>query len=75
MKLSQKTNVIVQPERLREVEELVINRIMDFPDKRQVKVTINELPVELVLWEGDDYDLMCAWTLEDVEKRIEELLV
>ena len=54
---------------------LTINRLADFPSKQRVSVIINELPNEIILWEGEDYDMKCAWTLEKVEVRLEELLL
>lgn len=74
MKLTEKRKIVTQPERSIEIEELTINRIDDFPSEQFVRVIINEIPGEIKLWEGEEYDETCAWTLEDVEARIEELL-
>lgn len=74
MKLRKKKTIVTQPEVTKEIQELTINRIDDFPSKQFVRVIVNELPHELKLWEGEEYDSTCSWTLADVEVRIEELL-
>lgn len=75
MYLTKSVIVTIQPEVTKEIQEVTISRIDDFPDERFVRVIINELPGEITLWSDDNYDPTCAWTLTDVEARIEELLV
>ena len=74
MRLKEKKTIVTQPKITTEIQELTINRIDDFPSKLFVRVIVNELPGEIILWSDDNYDSTCSWTLADVETRIEELL-
>lgn len=75
MNLSKQVTIVIRPEVTKEIRELTINRIDDFPSKQFVRVIINELSREITLWSGEDYDPTCSWTLASVEARIEELLL
>lgn len=75
MILSKEITIITQLEVTKKIQEITLNRIDDFPGKQFVRVIINELSDELILWQGPEYDPTCSWTLANVEARIEELLL
>jgi hypothetical protein len=56
------------------ISEVTVERIIDLPQQRIVRVFISELNAPLILWEGDAYDQIGQWTDLQAEARILELL-
>lgn len=48
--------------------------ILDDNNKKECAVRISPFPIPLVLWSGDEYDLVGDYTQEQVESRIMEKL-
>lgn len=48
--------------------------ILDDNNKKECAVRISPFPLPLVLWSGDEYDLVGDYTQEQVESRIMEKL-
>jgi len=72
--LTQPKEVIVTPEKKITLSTLTIERMVDLPNEKIVRVFIREIPEALVLWEGDAYDTIGQWTDANVKARIKELI-
>lgn len=73
---SEKT-IIVKPIEKTDVTIINLLGIFDMPDNKTVKAYIKldeNHQIDIILWEGDDYDLIKDWTKQDVIARIKELL-
>jgi hypothetical protein len=71
--LTQSQTITIQEARTAEIDTLTINRMVDLPVQKVVKVFIAELPTPVTLWEGDAYDAIGQWTDQDVIDRLNEL--
>jgi hypothetical protein len=71
--LTQSQTITIQEARTTEINTLTINRMVDLPVQKVVKVFIAELPMPVTLWEGDAYDAIGQWTDQDVIDRLNEL--
>ena len=71
--LTQSQTITIQEARTAEIDTLTINRMVDLPVQKVVKVFIAELPMPVTLWEGDAYDAIGQWTDQDVIDRLNEL--
>jgi len=69
-----KIHYVLQPERAVDLDKLTINKIEDVLQDDVLRVTVNELPREITLWEGEDYQKKGDWTYEEVETRLLEVL-
>jgi hypothetical protein len=61
------------PEQVFSYSSVTILKMFDLPNEREVKVQITEPPFFVVLWSGDDYDMIGDWTNQDVADRLGEL--
>ena len=71
--LSNPKKVVLQEEKSKTVETLTVNRIVDLPKRKIVRVFVEELDEPVVLWEGAAYDAAGQWTDSDVQARLTEL--
>ena len=71
--LSNPKKVVLQEEKSKTVTTLTVNRIVDLPKKKIVRVFVEELDEPVVLWEGAAYDAAGQWTDADVQARLTEL--
>ena len=71
--LSNPKKVVLQEEKSKTVTTLTVNRIVDLPKKKIVRVFVEELDEPVVLWEGAAYDAAGQWTDTDVQARLTEL--
>lgn len=71
--LSSPHEEIIVPEQKKTITELTIQRMVDLPNEKIVRVFIEELIEPVILWSGDDYDEIGQWTDADVEARLVEL--
>ena len=71
--LSNPKKVVLQEEKSKTVTTLTVNRIVDLPKKKIVRVFVEELDEPVVLWEGAAYDAAGQWTDSDVQARLTEL--
>jgi hypothetical protein len=71
--LSNPKKVVLQEEKSKTVTTLTVNRVVDLPKKKIVRVFVDELDEPVVIWEGADYDAAGQWTDSDVQARLTEL--
>lgn len=67
-----KEQVLVQ-EVKKSITKLTVQRMVDLPAKKEVKVFVKELKDPVVLWTGEAYDEVGQWTDADVEAKLLEL--
>ena len=65
--------IVLQEEKSKTVTSLTVNRVVDLPKQKMVRVFIDELDEAIVIWEGAAYDAAGQWTDSDVEARLTEL--
>jgi len=65
--------VTIIPAEVKTVTTLTIERMVDLPQEKIVRVFINELNQPIILWEGDAYDLIGQWSDSDVEAKLLEI--
>jgi hypothetical protein len=73
IQLNNPLTVTVQPARTVTITEIQILSIVDNPQFKRVVAWLDQVG-ELVLWEGNAYDLIGDWKQVDAEARIVELL-
>jgi hypothetical protein len=71
--LSNPKKVVLQEEKSKTVTTLTVNRVVDLPKKKIVRVFVDELDEPVVIWEGAAYDAAGQWTDTDVQARLTEL--
>ena len=71
--LSNPKKVVLQEEKSKTVTTLTVNRVVDLPKKKIVRVFVDELDEPVVIWEGAAYDAAGQWTDSDVQARLTEL--
>lgn len=67
-----KEQVLVQ-EVKKSITKLTVQRMVDLPAKKEVRVFVKELKEPVVLWSGEAYDEVGQWTDADVEAKLLEL--
>lgn len=71
--LTNPKKVVLQEEKSKTVSTLTVQRVVDLPQKKVVRVFIKELDNPITLWEGEAYDAAGQWTDADVQARLLEL--
>jgi hypothetical protein len=71
--LTNPKKVVLQEEKSKTVSTLTVQRVVDLPAKKVVRVFVQELDEPVVLWEGAAYEAIGQWTDADVESRLTEL--
>jgi hypothetical protein len=71
--LTNPKKVVLQEEKSKTVSALTVQRVVDLPAKKVVRVFVQELDEPVVLWEGAAYEAIGQWTDADVEARLTEL--
>ena len=71
--LTQSQTITIQEAKTTTIDTLTVNRMVDLPSQKIVKVFVAELPTPVILWEGDAYDAIGQWTDQDVIDRLNEL--
>lgn len=71
--LTQSQTITIQEAKTTTIDTLTVNRMVDLPGQKTVKVFIAELPTPVTLWEGDAYDAIGQWSDQDVIDRLNEL--
>lgn len=69
---SDNTGKIIHPPELNLTELNLI--YIDNPQLKTVSVQIQGLPLNIIIWNGDEYSLIGDWTKSQVEKKIEIIL-
>lgn len=67
-----KEKVVVQ-EVKKSIATLTVQRMVDLPEKKEVRVFVKELNEPIVLWSGADYDAIGQWTEADVTAKLTQL--
>ena len=71
--LTNPKKVVLQEEKSKTISSLTINRVVDLPKQKMVRVFIEELDEPVVLWEGAAYEAAGQWTDADVIARLTAL--
>lgn len=56
-----------------EIEKIQIYELIDSPFKKTVTALCNNHPTRILLWEGEEYDVIDQWTNDDVIDRVLEI--
>lgn len=67
-----KEKIVIQ-EVKKTISKLTIQRMVDLPEKKEVRVFVKEIKEPIVLWSGTDYDEIGQWTDADVQQKLVEL--
>lgn len=67
-----KEKIVVQ-EVKKSISTLTIQRMVDLPEKKEVRVFVKELSEPIVIWSGADYDAAGQWTDADIEAKLNQL--
>jgi hypothetical protein len=65
--------IVLQEEKSKTVTSLTVNRVVDLPKQKMVRVFVEEIDEAIVIWEGAAYDAAGQWTDADVAARLNEL--
>jgi hypothetical protein len=65
--------VTLQEAKIKTINTITVNRMVDIPTQKIVRVFIEELPEPVTLWEGAAYDAIGQWSDTDVTNRLNEL--
>ena len=66
--------ITLRPAQTITVEEVKVLAVRDLFEEKKIIARIKDIPVGLVLWEGDaEYASASAWTNESAQARVEEL--
>ena len=65
--------VVTQPEKTLKTTTLTIQRMVDIPTQKIVRVLFKEIPMPYVLWQDNTYDAIGQWTDVDIENRVKEI--
>jgi hypothetical protein len=68
--LNSPKKIVLQEEKSKTVTSLTVNRVVDLPKQKMVRVFIDELDEAIVIWEGEAYDAAGQWTDADVAARL-----
>ena len=71
--LSAPKKIVLQEEKSKTISTITVQRVVDLPKQKTVKVFITELDEPVVLWEGDAYDAAGQWTDADVIAKLTQL--
>ena len=71
--LNSPKKIVLQEEKSKTVTSLTVNRVVDLPKQKMVRVFIEELDDAIVIWEGAAYDAAGQWTDADVAARLNEI--
>lgn len=71
--LTQPKTITVVPQQTKTISTLTVQRMIDLPAQKIVKVWVKELPEPVVCWSDSAYDTIGQWTNTDVQNRLTEL--
>jgi hypothetical protein len=71
--LSAPKKIVLQEEKSKTISTITVQRVVDLPKQKTVKVFITELDEPVVLWEGDAYDAAGQWTDADVIAKLTQM--
>jgi len=70
--LDKPKEIVLKERQTKIINEITIMRMVELPKEKKVLIFTKELG-QIVLWEGEDYDLVGQWTDDDVKNRLLEL--
>ncbi len=53
-------------------ENIIVDRVVDRPNDKVVRVFIKDINTPFILWEKEDYDNIGQWTDQDVISKLKE---
>lgn len=65
--------IVKVPEQRHTITQINIDKMVDIPEQRVVRVFIKETFQPITLWEGDDYTNIGQWTDQDVADRLRQI--
>jgi hypothetical protein len=65
--------IVIQQEKTKTIDKITVQRIVDLPEQKLVRVFIKEENNPITLWEGEQYDSVGQWTDDDVLNRLNEI--
>ena len=66
--------ITIRPAQTITVEDVKILAVRDLFEEKKIIARIKDLPVGVILWEGDEeYASASNWTNESAQSRVEEL--
>ena len=68
--LSAATTQVIVPQKTKTITTLTVQRMVDLPAQKQVKVFVKELNDPIILWSGATYDNVGQWTDVDVQAAL-----
>lgn len=76
------TSFVIQPEIRVSIIGFEITATTDYPIEKKVVANVNLISADgqkydrsnIILWQGDDYDLIGDWTTDDEINRLKEIL-
>jgi hypothetical protein len=71
--LSQPFDFVIMERRTKTFSTLKVRSVTDKPAEKRVLARIEDLPDNIVLWEGASYDAIGQWTDTDVSARLNEI--
>jgi hypothetical protein len=71
--LSQPFDFVIMERRTKTFSTLKVKSVTDKPAEKRVLARIEDLPDNIVLWEGASYDAIGQWTDTDVSARLNEI--
>jgi hypothetical protein len=71
--LSTPKKVVLQEEQSKTISTITVQRVVDLPKQKVVKVFISELDEPITLWQGAEYDAAGQWTDSDVVAKLTQL--
>ena len=71
--LSKAKEIVLVPEQKKSITTLTIERVVDNPTQKFVRVFFKEINDPTTVWEGAGYDAAGQWTDSDLQARIEVL--
>jgi len=71
--LNNPKTVTIQEAKTKTITTLTVERVVDLPGQKKVRVFVKELDEPVVLWEGAAYDAIGQWTDADVTSKLTSL--
>jgi hypothetical protein len=63
-------NIVTQPQTTMVCTTLTVLRVVDLPERQEVRALIKECGRFVILWSGGEYDSNMAWNKAAVEARL-----
>ena len=64
--LTAATTQVIVPQKTKTITSLTVQRMVDLPAQKVVKVFVQELNDPIIVWSGATYDAIGQWTNDDL---------